>query len=89
MTDREALRMAERHMFKVLRPSLPARDWTVGPEGRSNTSPAFELLVMEVVQALSHHCLGGDLGMTARGIVAMLAHRHGFAPAKRKRAADD
>jgi hypothetical protein len=59
---------------------MKPRDWTVGSDGRSNSSPAFDQTVEVVRQILLDHRLGQDPGSTARLIVAQLAHVYGFGP---------
>jgi hypothetical protein len=56
------------------------RDWTVGRNGRTNSSKEFNEAVAEVYDVLSSHRLGGDLAHTARLIVARLAHVRHLAP---------
>jgi hypothetical protein len=60
----------------------PQRDWTTGPDGQSNSSDAFEEAVTAVARLLRNHMLGTDVTMTARLIVAQLAHRQRLAPRK-------
>jgi hypothetical protein len=55
-------------------------DWTVGRDGCSNTSDAFEIAVLVVSSVLREHRLGGDVPSTARLIMAQLAHNYGFGP---------
>ena len=55
-------------------------DWTVGRDGRMNSSEEFREAVADVHDVLASHRLGGDLAHTARLIVARLAHAHRLAP---------
>ena len=63
------------------------RDWTDHPKtGHTNSSPKFEELVKEVtrlIRADAHSLLAGHADMTARLIMAQLAHVHGLGPQKR------
>ena len=58
--------------------------WTDNPKtGRSNDSPLFEELVVDVESIIrrdAHTLINGGANSTARLIVAQLAHRHGLAP---------
>ena len=59
------------------------KDWTVGPDGRSNTSPEFVKIcgVIEgIIRNSAFDLMGGRAGTTAGVIAAQLAHVHGFAP---------
>lgn len=60
-----------------------SNDWTAGRDGRSNTSPLFEALVLEVARLIRSEAftlLDGRAEDTARLIVARLAHSHGLKP---------
>ena len=61
-------------------------DWTMDlSTGRTNSSPKFEELVVEVTRLIhndAHMIISGNAGATARLIVAQLAHKHGLAPHK-------
>lgn len=62
--------------------AVPA-DWTMGPDGRANTSPRFEALCDEVARLIrgeAHSLIGGHTRSTAGLIMAQLAHVHGLAP---------
>lgn len=55
--------------------------WTIGPEGRSNTSLAFQQVVAEVERLIrqdAHMLISGHAENTAGLIVAHLAHKHGM-----------
>lgn len=57
-------------------------DWTEH-EGRTNCSPLFECLVIEVARLIrgdAFALLDGGADRTARLIIAQLAHVHGLAP---------
>lgn len=58
-------------------------DWTANADGRSNSSELFESLC-EVVEDLirhdAHKLIAGRADMTARLIMANLAHEHGLRP---------
>ena len=56
------------------------RDWTCA-NGKSNSSPAFLVLVDEVARLIrgdAHRLLAGDTEGTARLILAQLTHRWGM-----------
>ena len=58
-------------------------DWTQDDAGRSNSSPEFLRLVAAVARLIRNDAqvlLAGNAEMTARLIVAQLAHAHGLAP---------
>ena len=59
-------------------------DWTINPKtGRSNSSPLFEALIEEVARIIrsdARQLLAGNAHMTARLIMAQLAHVHKLAP---------
>lgn len=60
-----------------------AADWTVGHEGRSNSSLGFHAVVDEVerlIRSDAHMLLSGRADKTARLIVAHLAHKFGMTP---------
>jgi hypothetical protein len=59
---------------------VPQWDWTIGEDGRANTSPAFERMVGAVAIMLKDHRIGDDPTRTARTIVAHLAHRYKLEP---------
>lgn len=66
-------------------PAAPDGDWTRGPDGRSNTSQAYEAAVDTVRRLLVSGAAGSVLSKAwvddvAAFIVAQLAHVHGFAP---------
>jgi transcriptional regulator with XRE-family HTH domain len=59
-------------------------DWTVGADGRSNSSAAFVALrdaVERIIRDDSHTLISGRAGSTAGLIMAQLAHVHGLRPA--------
>jgi len=56
------------------------RDWTMDADGRSNSSEEFEAVVVFVARLLQDHRLGVPVEMTARLIVAQLAHTCRMAP---------
>ena len=59
-------------------------DWTISPvDGKSNSSPAFEELVItveELIRHSAHSLLAGRADTVARLIVAQLAHVHHMKP---------
>ena len=59
-------------------------DWTKDPEThRSNSSPEFRRLVLEVanlIRSEAHSLINGQVEQVAGVIVAHLAHKHGLAP---------
>jgi hypothetical protein len=59
-------------------------DWTIDPKtGASNSSLAFTALCAEVEQLIrgdAHMLIAGNAGMTARLIMAKLAHEYGLEP---------
>lgn len=62
-------------------PCATAADWTVGTDGRSNTSLAFEQISTEVERIIRSDApmlISGHADRTARLIVAHLAHKHGM-----------
>lgn len=57
-------------------------DWTES-DGQSNSSPTYLALVKEVerlIRADAHTLLSGGAGLTARLIMAQLAHVHHLSP---------
>jgi len=79
------MRAAKRNVNKKRANGQPAtarKDWTVGRNGSSNSSKAFDEVVSAVYQTLVHHRLGDDLEWTARVIVSKLAHGYGLAPSR-------
>lgn len=61
----------------------PQVDWTVGLDGRANSSAKFEYLVAEVTRLIrddARMLITGHADATAGLIVAQLAHRHGLRP---------
>lgn len=62
-----------------------ARDWTWDERGHSNSSAKFMHLCNEVerlIRSDAHMLIAGRADMTARFIMAQLAHVHGLAPTK-------
>jgi len=60
------------------------KDWTVGEDGRFNSSAEFERLVGVVEQLLRDHRLGDSVRMRAGLIIAQLTHEHGLVPRSSK-----
>jgi hypothetical protein len=83
--ERELYRRTGERLFAIGAASSAAvlQDWTVGPEGRSNTSARF-LKLMSAVERLildsGHDLIHGRANTVARVIMAQLAHVHGLAP---------
>jgi hypothetical protein len=66
---------------------MPERDWTCDEEGRSNSSATFEAIcdhVEGLIRNDAHSLIGGRADMTARLIVAQLAHVHHLTPPNEK-----
>jgi hypothetical protein len=60
-----------------------SRDWTIGAEGRCNTSPVYLGLTRAVAQLIrndAHTLLRGGAESTAGLILAQLAHVHELSP---------
>lgn len=60
-------------------------DWTANSDGVTNSSEKFEALCEEVEQLIrhdAHKLIAGRADMTARLIMANLAHEHGLRPAE-------
>ena len=68
-------------------------DWTINPKtGRSNSSPLFEALIEEVARIIrsdARQLLAGNAHMTARLIMAQLAHVHKLAPTAHEQRSSD
>lgn len=62
------------------------KDWTIDSKtGRSNSSELFEILCKEVeriIRSDAFHLIGGRADMTARLILARLAHEFKLAPVR-------
>lgn len=75
--------MPKLYKSKGHRPIATEQGWTVGKDGRTNSSPLFEKLVDEVTNMIrddAHQLLAGNAHMTARLILAQLTHVHGLEP---------
>lgn len=62
-------------------------NWTVGPDGRVNTSPLFcemvehvEMIIRDIIRDNGNNPIGGRAEQVAHGIVAKLVHVKGLTP---------
>jgi hypothetical protein len=61
-------------------------DWTVGPDGRSNTSPEYLALqdeITELIRSSASALIYGNARGVAGLILARLSHVHGMRPGPR------